>query len=133
MHIIRVPGDGSCLIHSILGQICSHYNSLSKQDRSTYVSLLRKQISERIDEKTYNTLGNGSLKCIMTFKDWKDLIKSNNPLGEECFEFLCHFFMINMTIYWKDMKKYPMNYSFGSHYKDVFIYWDGNHYDIVVE
>jgi hypothetical protein len=131
MKIRQVIGDGSCLIHSILGQVCNYYNSLDNDKKSKHARMVRKEISSIMTEDLFNKLSNGHLKEFISFEDWKKLMDSDAPLGEECLEMLGIYFQVNIYIYWKDMEVYPV---YTKHYSDhcnVHIYWSGDHYDIV--
>lgn len=125
-------GDGSCLIHSILSQICPIYNNIPEDyQKMNYVRNLRSKIAKEIPRSLFDKLGNGSLKEVVSYEDWINIIDSKEPLGEECIEVFTHYFKINISIYWKNMERYPLNLQFYPEYQDVHIYWSGNHYDSI--
>lgn len=131
MKICRVIGDGSCLIHSILGQICNHYNSLQDHEKSHYARLIRREIANAVSLEIFESLSNGVMKEVISYDDWKSVIDSKLPLGEESLEILQLYFKVNIFIYWQDMKKYPIHLKHYNDHVNVYIYWSGNHYDII--
>jgi len=131
MKILSTLGGGSCFIHAILLQICPKYNSLNDFQKQNYVRRIRSHIADITSQEIYNKVGDGVLKEVLPYEEWKELMYSNNYLGQECVEMFSEFFRINIFIYYKNMELYPMDVLYKKEYSDVNIYWTGNHYEAI--
>jgi hypothetical protein len=129
MKIVKAIGDGSCLIHSILIHVSDRYHQMTDIEKIKHVEEIRYELGNKVSEKRYNQIGKGTLKEVLSYEQWKELLLSNSPLGQESIEILSDYFDVNIFIYYKDFKLYPMDIYYNKNYQDVFIYWSGNHYD----
>lgn len=109
---IRVPGDGSCLFHSILRAFNQKYITSTPEQRSNFVRLVRDKLAdalEEIDQKTnkkyYYTIANGNLASLgenlpdYSLPSIQALLRSTNSVGAEIISSLSYFFDIEVLIY----------------------------------
>lgn len=85
-----VIGDGGCLFHSICYALYSYYRKMSEDEQRKFVSIIRKNIAESVDEDVWMSLGQGEIfkLCIImilremlenqsiryTFEEWDNRI-----------------------------------------------------------
>ena len=113
---IIVPGDGSCLFHSIFTCFSLEYNSLKQSEREKYILKVRNQLSIAIEFINPNTMkiyyeeyGNGNLSELgkmfpqYSLRSLQKLLNSKKSVGEEFIEPLSNF--LNLDIYIIDLVK----------------------------
>lgn len=106
---INTIGDGSCLLHAILGCCNELYNSLSNNEKIKLVREFRDDLSEVLDyklegKKIYDKLSRGQLKEISKHikevdKEFmKDELKGNGFLDMKYLELISDLLNINIII-----------------------------------
>lgn len=127
---IDVPGDGSCLIHSILSCISRQYNLKNASDKYAHSRKVRDMLAEKLTESEYEKLSKGNIKYIsesmpeFTLDSMKKLLLSNRCIDSIYMEHIMNCFKINIIIFEKNLELYKGLEGFYKNDVNIFIYYE---------
>lgn len=103
---VGVLGFNDCLIHAVCRALSEDYGRSSLEEKKERGRGVRNDLATKLEAnpeegvKTFTKLGNGGVSREYSFQQYLNLIKGNEPLGEEMVGYLEDIFSVEILMLW---------------------------------